>query len=212
MVIDLVDADSDISSADRVRIALEIELELAPECHSKPHPSLPRLPEPKFPLLIANELERLASGDPARKGIDTGRYEALEPPSTDPTSDENRPETVSAWREVLRRAYTSSSYLQSRLSNLALLEEFGKNAWLVANAQSEDVLRGIEKELMETKASADRVNQARKIEQLAAKGELDTLNQSWTDGIGRIIETEVAAERIRLEVLRRRRELDRAPT
>ena len=131
---------------------------------------------------------------------------------TDPTSDDDRPETLTAWRDVLQRAYTSSSYLQSRFSNLALLEEFGKNAWLVGNAQSEDVLRGIEKELMETQGSVDRVNQARKIEQLAAKGELDTLNQSWRVGIGRIIETEVAAEQMRLEVLRRRRELARAPT
>jgi pre-mRNA-splicing factor SPF27 len=92
------------------------------------------------------------------------------------------------------------------LTNLALLEGFGKNAWLVGNSQLEDVLRDLERELARTKQETESVNKSRKAEQEAIEGELDVLEEGWRRGIGRVVEAEIAAEELRREILRRRRE------
>lgn len=100
----------------------------------------------------------------------------------------------------------SSTHLQNRVLNLSLLSTFGKNAWLVGNAQLEDILRGLERELVETRAQTEEVNKQRKAAQEACRGEMEVLEQSWQSGIGRVIETEVAAEKVRQEILERRRQ------
>jgi pre-mRNA-splicing factor SPF27 len=111
-----------------------------------------------------------------------------------------------AWREALQKAYTSQSYLVGRTTNLALLEKYGKNAWLIGNAQLEDVLRGLEMELGERKAEVDGVVIERKNAQEAVGGEVKGLEEAWKRGVGRVLETEVAAEGVRREILERRRE------
>ncbi|KAI9883865.1 MAG: hypothetical protein M1823_004356 [Watsoniomyces obsoletus] len=204
--------DADLAAADRALAAHEIEAELPSSYQTTTHPSLPPLPEPHFSELIQQELQRKASSLPLEGGIDIARYEALDPPPTDPTSDEDRPEVLAAWRETLRRTYTASSHLETRLKNLALLEEFGKNAWLVGNAQLEDILRGVEKELVETREQTDQVNKERKAAQVNAQGELEALTQTWRQGVGKVIETEVAAEALRRDILQRKRELAEGAT
>jgi len=169
------------------------------------HPLLPPLAQPNFSPLIESELFRIENKE-ALKAIDLARYEALEPPTTSPHSDERTPETLIAWREALQKAYTSQSYLVGRTTNLALLEKYGKNAWLIGNAQLEDVLRGLEKELAETKAEIDGVAIERKNAQEAVGGEVKGLEQAWKRGVGRVLETEVAAEGVRRDILERRRE------
>ena len=152
------------------------------------------------------EVERVASKEPL-SAIDTIRYEAIEaPPSASPTSNEKDPKVLEAWRGTLRRAYTSSSYLTTRLQSLTLLESFGKNAWLIGNAQLEDILRGLEKELVETKEKVQRINGERYVAQERVKGELEGLEASWQSTVGKLIEVEVACENIRGEILERRRQ------
>lgn len=109
------------------------------------------------------------------------------------------------WRAALRKAYTSSSYLSGRLANLALLEELGKNAWLISNSQLEDILRDLEKEFTEMKAAVENVNKERKAAQSGARGEINGLEETWKRGVGKIIEVQVAAEGLRREILERRR-------
>lgn len=94
-----------------------------------------------------------------------------------------------------------------RHENLSLLEENGKNAWLIGNSQLEDILRGIEKELTETKDTAESVNKERKIAQENSKGELIGLEESWKRGVGAILDVELAAEGLRLQILEQRRQL-----
>lgn len=94
-----------------------------------------------------------------------------------------------------------------RHENLALLEENGKNAWLIGNSQLEDILRGIEKELAETKEAAETVNKQRKIAQEANKGELTGLEETWKRGVGAVLDVELAAEGLRMQILERRRQL-----
>lgn len=168
------------------------------------HPSLPQFPALHFSPLIEAEHLRIQNKEQL-KGIDLTRYEAIEPPATSPDSDEKHPETLTKWRASLAQAYTSRAYLTSRQNNLALLEEFGKNAWLIGNSQLEDVLRGLERELSEKKTEIDMLAVERKGTQENVGGEVKGLEEAWKRGVGRIVETEVAAEGVRREVLERRR-------
>jgi pre-mRNA-splicing factor SPF27 len=147
---------------------------------------------------MRQELQRKAAGLPITGGIDLSRYEAPEGPS-----DENDAE---AWKNTLERAYASSTYLSGRVSNLSLLEELGKNAWLIGNSQLEDILHLLEKELGELKAATEDVNKSRKAAQEGSRGELDSLEATWKRGIGRIVEAEVAVEEVRQKILEKRRQ------
>lgn len=143
---------------------------------------------------------------PLTGGIDLSRYEAPEPPARTSDAEGNSTPNLDEWRQTLQKAYTASSHLAMRHENLALLEENGKNAWLIGNSQLEDILRGIEKELTETKETAEAVNKERKIAQEARKGELVGLEASWKRGVGAILDVELAAEGLRMQILEQRRQ------
>lgn len=140
------------------------------------------------------ELSRVANKQPMTGGIDLDRYEP-------PSNDNPDAESISA----LATAYM---HLANRQINLTLLSHnFGKNAWLVHNSQLEAILRDLETELAAIKAECEAVNKERKGAQESVKGELTRLEKRWKEGIGRVLEVEMAAEEVRLEILRRRREL-----
>lgn len=75
---------------------------------------------------------------------------------------------------------------------MELLEQFGKNAWLVANGQLEDILRGVEKELVETREAMTEVNRERKRKQEGRRGELEGGERAWREGVGGLVEVQVA--------------------
>ncbi|KAF2197386.1 hypothetical protein GQ43DRAFT_381118 [Delitschia confertaspora ATCC 74209] len=162
---------------------------------------------PKFSEALEQEHARLQANPSSKiNAIDLTRYEALEaPPNTSPTSDEDMPELLNQWRDTLQKAYTSSSYLSSRLTELSLLERFGKNAWLIGNSQLEDILKSIEGELAEVRGELEGVDATRRAQQDAVRGEVETLEATWKRGVGRVLETEVAAEGLRMQILQRRR-------
>lgn len=110
------------------------------------------------------------------------------------------------WREALVKAYTSSSHLSMRHANLSLLEENGKNAWLIGNSQLEEILRSVEKQLAETKETVENIHKERKLAQEAGHGELAGLEETWKNGVGATLDVEVAAENLRLQILEQRRQ------
>ncbi|KAL9122266.1 MAG: hypothetical protein Q9187_001185 [Circinaria calcarea] len=198
--------DGDLSPSTRSQVSALLAAELPPDYTSTPHPLLPDPLPPRFSPFIDSEFERISSKQPLT-AIDTTRYEALEaPPPTSPKSDERSPELLESWRETLRRAYATSTHLSIRLQNLALLESFGKNAWLIGNSQLEEILRGLEKELVETKERVEEVNKERYESQEGVRGEMEGLEASWRASVGRLVEVEVAAEEMRMEILERRRQ------
>lgn len=109
------------------------------------------------------------------------------------------------WSQALRQAYTSHAYLSGRQMNLALLERYGKNAWLVGNSQVEEELRTLEKELAETRRQGEEVDEQRRRAQETVSGELEGLEEAWRNGIGRAIEAEVAGEGLRRQILEKSR-------
>lgn len=165
-----------------------VSAEILPSHATTPHPLLPSSPTLTFTPLVTAELARIAANEPLN-AIDLTRYEA--PSSDSPTASD------------LTAAYTSSSHLSTRLYNLGLLEQYGKNAWLVGNSQLEDLLKGYEKELVSVKGDVEIVDRERMEGQLRRKGEVDGLEEAWKLGIGRVVEVEVAIEELRREMRER---------
>ncbi|KAI8930854.1 hypothetical protein NX059_011871 [Plenodomus lindquistii] len=176
---------------------------------SELHPAL--IPAAKYTPTFSDFVERehaRLDDDPTSKmsGIDLKRYEDLDAPeNTNPTSDQDRPDLLAKWNKALKQAYTSSEYVEGRLTQLGLLEKFGKNAWLVGNSQLEDVLKGIEAELAQVRKWQEEVETYRRSQQDGVHGEIKTLEETWKKGVGRVLETEVAAEGLKQQILEKRR-------
>ncbi|OAX81280.1 hypothetical protein ACJ72_04378 [Emergomyces africanus] len=194
----------------RANIDKLISAELDPNFQSSLHPSIPPLPQIRFSNLIQKELDRKEANLPLTGGVDLSRYEAPEAPEDTLSSGKEPVEVLDGWVQTLRKAYTASSHLSTRQENLSLLDAHGKNAWLIGNSQLEDILRQIEKELQETKGATDAVHKERKIRQETARGELVGLEDAWKRGIGGIIDVELAGEKLRRDILEKRRQLSQS--
>lgn len=177
---------------------------MSPDHESSIHPLIREMPDVAFsPLMeqfIKSEIVRKAENKPRTGGIDLSRYEEAPEPPSDPA-------TLEDWRATLRKAYTLDSHQSIRYANLSLLEENGRNAWLVANSQLEDILRVTEQELAQTKESVESVNRQRKMAQEAHKAELGHLEETWRRGVGAALEAEAAAEGVRMQILEQRRQI-----
>lgn len=191
------------------RAVIDAEIRSAGVDTSDLHPAL--IPAAKYQPQYSNFIERehaRLDGDATSKlsGIDMKRYEDLEAPeNTDPTSDEDKPELLERWNKALKQAYTSSEYVEGRLTQLGLLEKFGKNSWLVGNSQLENILKGIEAELADVRKQQEEVETLRRSQQESVQGEMQTLEDTWKKGVGRVLETEVAAEGLKHQILDKRR-------
>ncbi|QSZ31645.1 hypothetical protein DSL72_001212 [Monilinia vaccinii-corymbosi] len=188
--------DAEPTPAERTAAESLIATYLEPTSASTPHPSLPPLLPSHLSPALATEHARISHSTPAPplKAIDLTRYETLSP------SESSLPAST-----LLSQAYTSQTYLNTRLTNLSLLEQFGRNAWLIGNAQLEDILKGLEQEVAAKKDEIDVVVIGRKNAQEAVEAEIKGLEDGWKKGVGRVLETEVAAEGVRREILVRRR-------
>ena len=75
----------------------------------------------------------------------------------------------------------------------------------MGNSQLEDILKEIEAELAETRKQHEEVETLRRTQQESVLGEIKTLEDTWQKGVGRVLETEVAAEGLKQQILERRR-------
>ena len=62
-------------------------------------------------------------------------------------------------------------------------------------------MRDLERELAERKTEIDLLVVERKNAQEAVSGEVNSLEQTWKRGVSRVLETEVAAEGVRRDIL-----------
>ncbi|PKK47404.1 hypothetical protein CI102_8313 [Trichoderma harzianum] len=191
---------SEALSAARALIAAE------QSTFSPPPPSSSTPPqEPSFSPAIAAELARIASSAPSQP-LDLSRYEAQELPppptkkSTRSKKTSSSSSSVEASRQPLSNAFISSSYLSSRAQNLSLLDSHGRNAWLLSNYHLEAELRSLERDLAATKRDMDLLNAARASRQNEVKGEMQGLEQNWREGVGRVLETEIAVQELRQQI------------
>ncbi|KAK8081591.1 hypothetical protein PG996_000372 [Apiospora saccharicola] len=167
---------------------------------TKQHPSLPPYIESPFTAnnpLAQQEQSRLAAKQPL-SAIDLTRYEVDE---DDLAAAGSNPQELEA---ALSRAYTAQAYLTARHAHLGLLDRYGKNAWLVGNWQAEAELAGLERDLAAVKRDIELVNHGRRQMQTEVGEELRGLDATWRRGVGRVLETEVAVDRLRQEIEQRR--------
>nr|OQO23788.1 hypothetical protein B0A51_06737 [Rachicladosporium sp. CCFEE 5018] len=174
-----------------------IRAELSTSPATDLHEAIPALRPNKFSPLIEAEHGVLATGQQRAKGIDLSRYEAITAPSAT--------DSIETYESALTQAYTSLEYLRSRETNLALLETYGRNAWLVGNAGLEDLLKGLEKEIEESRAEVEALEQERRQRQGESEAEVRGLDEAWREGVGKLIEVMAAAEGVRGEILEKRR-------
>ncbi|KAI7511173.1 hypothetical protein KC347_g3653 [Hortaea werneckii] len=192
--IDAKPSDAALSAANAL-----VQSEMDPEHANTLHPSVPNMREAHFSDLVEQEYARIGSGQAKEPGtgIDLSRYEALDAPARG---------DLPAWKTTLQQAYTSAEYLRGREVNLGLLETYGKNAWLISNAWLEDELKALEREVEAAKLELEAVEQGRRATQSNVAGELQGLEETWRKGVGRMVEAQAAAERVKEEILERRRQ------
>ncbi|TBU43191.1 breast carcinoma amplified sequence 2 [Dichomitus squalens] len=171
----------------------KVEKELARE--GKPpqtlHPKVP--PEPtlfaNYPLLQA-ELERI-SNHRLLPPLDTTRYQL-----PGPTNLESEEE----WQEALNNAKAQLEHQKLRHSNLALLQQYGANAWRIQNYVNEATATNIERTLEELKNLTVEVNRERKNYQTRLGRQLTSLETRWTELISSILQIELANVALEAEI------------
>ncbi|EJF66478.1 breast carcinoma amplified sequence 2 [Dichomitus squalens LYAD-421 SS1] len=171
----------------------KVEKELARE--GKPpqtlHPKVP--PEPtlfaNYPLLQA-ELERI-SNHRLLPPLDTTRYQL-----PGPTNLESEEE----WQEALDNAKAQLEHQKLRHSNLALLQQYGANAWRIQNYVNEATATNIERTLEELKNLTVEVNRERKNYQTRLGRQLTSLETRWTELISSILQIELANVALEAEI------------
>jgi len=189
--------DTPPTPAERDAITAHLITQLDPSHLTTPHPSLRTSYTPTFTPLLAASHDLIAATSKARApgtGVDLARYE-------EPTL----PAHAAQYHDALRAAYTSHTYLAQRTANLALLKQYGRDAWLIGNEQLEAELRAVERELAGAREAVREVEGERRAVQDAVVGEIRGLEEAWRESVGRAIQVEVDAERLRGEILRRRR-------
>lgn len=198
--------DAEPTPAERAAAEALIAMERSTIPDDPHHALLPPPINPHFSAVIQSELDRIAaSPDPNKpaplRAIDLGRYEAPDIDTTGTATGARRDELEPA----LAQAYTAMSYLSARRQHLALLDNYGKNAWLVGNWQLDAELRAVERELAETRRAIDVLTVRRQRTQQESGSEIKGLDEAWRRGVGRVLEAEVAAEGVRREVIEAQR-------
>ncbi|KAK3351201.1 Pre-mRNA-splicing factor SPF27 [Neurospora tetraspora] len=176
----------------------------------------PYSPSSHLTPLLQSEFDRIASSlatnpdaPPKLNALDLSRYSSLpEIPTPSDLTAMDSSEASTLLSSLLEKAYTDHAYVAQRRAHLALLDAYGKNAWLIGNWQLEGELKAIEKELAEAKREIDLVTLQRKQAQDEAGPEILGLEDTWKKGVGRVLETEAAVEGLRRQVLEVRRGME----
>ncbi|KDQ54749.1 hypothetical protein JAAARDRAFT_37852 [Jaapia argillacea MUCL 33604] len=173
----------------------KVERELAQETGKVPdtlHPRVPPLIElfAKNPLLRA-ELDRVESREPF-PSLDSIRYQ-LPAPTSIPASDEE-------WRKALDNAHAQLEHQKIRHTNLALLQQYGSNAWRIHNYRLEASAKQLEKSLEDLRNLTTEVNRERKNFQTRIGTQLTSLETRWTELISSVLQIEMANVALELEI------------
>lgn len=198
----LPDIDSEPTPAERAAAEALIAMERSTIPDDDQHALLPPAITPQFTSFVNAELARISSSttqppEPTR-AIDLNRYQA-------PDHQSHSSSSAADLEAGLHQAYTAMSYLSSRRQHLALLDSYGKNAWLTGNWQLEAELKAVERELAATRREIDVLTVRRQRVQGDVAAELRALEDNWRRGVGRVLEAEVAAEGMRRSVVEEQR-------
>jgi len=195
-----IDAALDAEQLSSIRSRVQAYLPV--DYKSRLHSAVDTTYSPAFPPSLLAEGERISSARPrdTGSGIDLSRYEADALDAADSTGSD-----AARWRAALAAAYSTTSHLAGRAANLALLESFGRNAWLVGNAHLEDVLRALERDVEAQRMELERRAEAGRVSGAAAKTRLEDLEREWRSAVGGGVDVKVAVEELRMGILEAKR-------
>ncbi|KAH8100514.1 breast carcinoma amplified sequence 2 [Cristinia sonorae] len=179
------DYERDPTLKDKAEKLIAKELaNLKPQQQSQLHP---RVPPPitifaNNPLLEA-EMARIEAQQPFPQ-MDTLRYQLPGPASSPGTPEE--------WEAALKNARAQLEHQRLRQSNLALLQNYGANAWRIHNYLLETTSKNLDKSLEELKELTTEVNRDRKNFQTRLGSQLTSLETRWTELISNVLQIEMA--------------------
>lgn len=138
---------------------------------------LPPMPQSVIPedSIVKKELERIAAGEKMAQ-IDTTRYQ-LNPPLQAKKND------PSAWNAALDNTFAQREHQELRLMNLELQVKYGANAWRAHNQHVDLLVKGYEKEVVQLRREIEEINRTRKLHQVAAMQEIQSLEEQWVAAV-----------------------------
>ncbi|GJE87772.1 BCAS2 domain-containing protein [Phanerochaete sordida] len=169
-----------------------IQKELKQQASQGLHPGVPPPPTlfANSPLL-QQELARVESHQPIPP-IDTFRYQ-LPGPTNSPATEED-------WEAALKNAQAQLEHQRLRHMNLALLQQYGSNAWRIHNFLLEQTAKNLEKAVEDLKQLTVEVNRERKNFQTGVGAQLTTLETRWTELISSVLQIEMANVALEAEI------------
>ncbi|KAI0322273.1 Pre-mRNA-splicing factor SPF27 [Amylostereum chailletii] len=186
-----------------------VQHELAVETQRVQQETLHPRVNPAFELfknhpILAAEIERVESRQPLA-AIGSSRYSLPAPVLTQtPISDMD-------WKAALDNAYAQLEHQRVRHNNLALLQQYGGNAWRIHNYNVETDVKKAESSLEALKEETTSVNRDRKKTQIRIGEQLNSLESRWTDLISSVLQIEMANVALEAELHRlNRRETELA--
>lgn len=138
----------------------------------------------------------MASGCPV-KSFDLSRYQVQPPPA-------NLAGDAGAWEEALNNAKAQLEHQLARIVNLELLQTYGANAHVAANAELAALRTRLAARADAIKTELDALNKSRKADQLAVASQLRVLAGQWDELVAKNLEIQVACSFLEEEIARLR--------
>ena len=129
----------------------------------------------------------------AMKSIDISRYALNAPPN---------PADAAAWEEALKNAKAQLEHQLARIVNLELLQTYGANAHISANAELAALRTHLNTRAGKVKAELDALNKVRKADQQAVASQLRILAAQWDELVSKNLEIQVACTFLEEEIAR----------
>ncbi|THH32324.1 hypothetical protein EUX98_g1851 [Antrodiella citrinella] len=147
----------------------------------------PRVPPPTTLFsgnpVLETEMKRIEAQQPFPP-LDTLRYQLPGPTSSPGTQEE--------WTTALNNAKAQLEHQRLRQTNIALLQNYGPNAWRIHNYLLEATSKNLDKSLEELKELTVEVNRDRKNFQTRIGNQLTSLETRWTELISSVLQIEMA--------------------
>ncbi|KAG5519061.1 hypothetical protein PMAC_002147 [Pneumocystis sp. 'macacae'] len=174
--------DGNLSKKEKAKVDMLIAKEIPKDLplHPLVHKYMEWNPSSK---LIEEELKRVECGQKL-DAIDLSRYTSFKEPTMS---------NKESWIDAINKSLISFEFLKGRIENLHLLDEFGKNSWLLYLEQLEHYLRQLETYLLTLQDEISILNKERKKFQTEGMGlELKRLENEFYHFIRRIFDVEIA--------------------
>jgi pre-mRNA-splicing factor SPF27 len=162
-----------------------------------------RAPDATGPLISAVDLSRYEDPSATDAEILAGARRVLVASSTASSlspREASEAADAAAASSPLHRLCAAHAYLAARRENLDVMQEYGKDAWLQANAHLEAEVKALELEAEAERRAVDELAEARRRAQDVVAGEAASLSDSWRRGVERMVGVQVAVEVARARV------------